>query len=565
MSVGVSGLNRSLSDPPQVHGAATAGPLLTVIVPVYNEERTIDAILGRVLAVPIAMQVIAVDDGSTDGTAERLEAWAGRGVMVLRHLDNRGKGAAIRTGLARAEGRYTVIQDADLEYDPAEYPDLLGPLQRGEADVVFGSRNLRRPGRPKPKFRWFSLGVSLLNLLVRGLYGLRLTDEATCYKVFPTDVLQRMDLRCRGFEFCPEVTAKAARMDLRIVEVPASYNGRTHAEGKKIRVSDGVSAIRELWRWRAWSPDRRGFTLIELLVVIGVIGLLLALLLPAVQNAREAARRTQCRNNLKQLALAAANHESTFRRLPSNGWGYRWVGEPERGTGKDQPGGWAYNLLDFLEQKPLRDLGQGEPALEKWASLGRMTETTLAVVRCPSRSGSDLAPAEFANAPVNADWRAYVAKTDYACCEGDFVTDTGQGPASLDAASSYTEWRDTSKATGICFQRSEVRLAQITDGLSQTYLIGEKYVSRAGYETADDAGHDQSLYSGVDLDVNRWVLDPPLQDSDVSDPRSFGSAHQGACHMAFCDGSVRPISYKIDAETHRRLGNRKDGEPVTLP
>ncbi|MGC1273501.1 MAG: DUF1559 domain-containing protein, partial [Planctomycetaceae bacterium] len=299
---------------------------------------------------------------------------------------------------------------------------------------------------------------------------------------------------------------------------------------------------------------RRSFTIIELLVVIGVVAILLSLLLPAVQSARESARRTQCRNNLRQLALAAANHEAQFGRLPGNGWGYRWVGEPGRGTGKDQPGGWAYNLLDFLEQEPLRDFGKEEPDLVKRASLARMTETTLAVFRCPSRPAPQLGPAAFVNSPFNADWRIYVAKTDYACCEGDFITDTRAGPASLDDVSTYAEWRDTTKATGICFQRSEVRMSQIIDGASHTYLVGEKYVSRAGYETADDLGHDQSLYSGVDLDVNRWVLDTPLPDSDYSDVRSFGSAHREACHMAFCDGSVRPISYKIDAETHRRLG-----------
>ncbi|MBA3584992.1 MAG: DUF1559 domain-containing protein, partial [Gemmatimonadetes bacterium] len=521
------------------------GPLLTVILPVYNEQRTIDAILERVLAVPITMQVIAVDDGSTDGTAERLEAWAGRGVTVLRHLENRGKGAAIRTGLARAEGRYTVIQDADLEYDPAEYPGLLAPLRRGEADAVFGSRYL---SRSKPEFRLFALGVALLNVLVRLVYGLRLTDEATCYKVFPTDVLRRMELRCRGFEFCPEATAKAARMGLRVVEVPASYRGRTRAEGKKIRVRDGIQAVTELWRWRAWSPaaaiptppavGRRGFTLIELLVVMAVITLLIALLLPAVQAAREAARRTQCRNNLKQLALAVRNHEATYGRLPSNGWGYRWVGEPDRGTGRNQPGGWCYNLLAFLEQQPLRELGRGEPALERWSSLGRLTETPLAIFHCPSRPGPRLGPAAAPNAPFNADWRAYVAKTDYACCEGDFVTDTLEGPASLAGAATYPDWRDGSKATGVCFQRSEVRLSEISDGTSNTYLLGEKHVSRAGYDAVGDPGHDQSLYSGVDLDMARWTLDPPRADGDDLHWRSFGSAHPGACHLAFCDGSV---------------------------
>ncbi|MDQ3329414.1 MAG: DUF1559 domain-containing protein [Planctomycetota bacterium] len=311
--------------------------------------------------------------------------------------------------------------------------------------------------------------------------------------------------------------------------------------------------------------SRSGFTIIELLVVIGVIAILLALLLPAVQSAREAARRTQCRNNLKQLALAVHNHESTYGRLPSNGWGFRWVGEPDRGTGKDQPGGWAYNLLAFLEQAPLREMGRGEAEAVKRESLGDLTATPLNLFHCPSRPGFTVGPQGFISAPFNAAFRPDVARTDYACCEGDFVTDTREGPATLAEAAAYPLWRDTSRATGVCFQRSEVRFAQITDGTSNTYLVGEKYVSRGGYDTTDDPGHDQSLYSGVDWDVNRWTLDPPLPDSDYSDPRTFGSAHAGGCQMALCDGSVRNVSYTIDVETHRRLGNRRDGLPVELP
>lgn len=320
-------------------------------------------------------------------------------------------------------------------------------------------------------------------------------------------------------------------------------------------------------RNRPSTLPRHGFTLIELLVVIGVIALLAAILLPAVQQAREAARRTQCKNNLKQLALAALNHESTYHRLPSNGWGYRWVGDPDRGTGKEQPGGWAYNLLSFLEQQPLRELGRGESAADKKASLAKLTETPVGFFRCPSRPGNLLSPAASAtlNGPFNANFRLEVGKTDYACCEGDFVTGTKEGPPSLAAAATYSDWSDTAKATGICFQRSEVRLAQITDGTSNTYLVGEKYVPVRAYGSESDYGYDQSLYTGVDWDVNRWVLLTPAKDSDFVDPRSFGSAHPGGCNMALCDGAVRTISYSVDAETHRRLGNRRDGEPVELP
>jgi len=164
-----------------------------------------------------------------------------------------GKGRAIRTALAAAKGQFTIIQDADLEYWPEDYPRLLEPLLAGEAVVVYGSRYLRE-SVTKRRFTVFRFGVSLLNVAVRVLYGVRLTDEATCYKVFPTEVLRAMDLECERIEFCPEVTAKACRMGLRIAEVPVRYNARTKKEGKKIRWRDGLTAIWTLWKWRNWQP-----------------------------------------------------------------------------------------------------------------------------------------------------------------------------------------------------------------------------------------------------------------------------------------------------------------------
>jgi dolichol-phosphate mannosyltransferase len=230
--------------------------LLTVIIPACNEEHTVDGLLHAVMAAPGDKQVIVVDDASTDATAEIASCWAKEHPCceLLRHEVNRGKGAAIRTALAHARGQYTIIQDADLEYDPADYPRLLEPLLAGKAQVVYGSRYLAPAiqGRPPLTFRW---GVSALNLAVRALYGARLTDEATCYKVFPTALLRAMDLRCERFEFCPEVTAKACRMGLKILEVPIRYRPRTIAEGKKVRWRDGWEALRTLWRWRRWNPQ----------------------------------------------------------------------------------------------------------------------------------------------------------------------------------------------------------------------------------------------------------------------------------------------------------------------
>ncbi|MCR4412686.1 MAG: glycosyltransferase, partial [Thermoguttaceae bacterium] len=229
------------------------------MIPAYNEAPTLDALLRRVVEAPYAKQVIVVDDGSTDGTAEILKAWAERsGVEILIHPRNRGKGAAIRTALQAARGRFTLVQDADLEYDPADYPRLVEPLLAGQADAVYGSRRLGGQSR-----RWsvLGLGVSLLNVCVRLLYGVRITDEATCYKAFPTATLRAMDLRCERFEFCPEVTAKSCRMGLKIIEVPIRYHARTTREGKKLRWHDGIEALRTLWRWRRWEPQKAAYNI----------------------------------------------------------------------------------------------------------------------------------------------------------------------------------------------------------------------------------------------------------------------------------------------------------------
>lgn len=230
--------------------------LLTIIIPVYNEEPTVERILQRLLHAPYPDQeIIIVNDGSDDGTAAILERWIDHpSILVLRHARNLGKGAAIRTGLAHAHGRFTLVQDADLEYDPCDYPRLLEPLLHGQADVVYGSRYLRPAPNRRSCWRLFRYGVALINFTVRLLYGVRLTDEATCYKVFPTDVLRAMDLQCQRFEFCPEVTAKACRMGLTIAEVPIRYTPRAAAEGKKIRWTDGWEALVTLWKWRHWRP-----------------------------------------------------------------------------------------------------------------------------------------------------------------------------------------------------------------------------------------------------------------------------------------------------------------------
>lgn len=230
---------------------------LAVVLPAYNESNQIESCVRRLISAfpegyrPI--QLIVVDDGSNDGTKDVLRQLALELKMItlIEHSRNRGKGRAIRTGLEHVKADWVVIQDADLEYDPKDLVILIDRMRQGDVDVVYGSRCLAQSVNPR-RFNLFAWGVSLLNLTVRCLYRTRLTDEATCYKLFRTIDLRRMNLQCERFEFCPEVTAKAIRLGLGIVEVPISYQPRNHTEGKKIRLSDGVEAIKVLWRYRKW-------------------------------------------------------------------------------------------------------------------------------------------------------------------------------------------------------------------------------------------------------------------------------------------------------------------------
>ena len=213
------------------------------MIPVYNERATVEELLKRVQAVPIDKEIVLVDDGSTDGTRELLAGLgaADGSVRVVLQDVNRGKGAALRRGFAEARGAIVLIQDADLEYDPADYPALLAPIERGVADVVFGSRFLGGPHRVL--LFWHSVGNSLLTTLSNMLTNLNLTDVWTCYKVFRAEVLASLTLREDRFGFEAEVTAKVARGHWRIYEVPIAYHGRTYAEGKKITWKDGIRGV----------------------------------------------------------------------------------------------------------------------------------------------------------------------------------------------------------------------------------------------------------------------------------------------------------------------------------
>lgn len=235
-------------------------PWVTVVIPSYNEAATLIEVLERVVAEGTPKEIVIVDDGSTDSTIQRLDEWQAdrcpelsphvSRVVVVRHIQNRGKGAAIRSALAEATAEFLVVQDADLEVSPQEYPDLLKPLQANEADLVVGYRT-----QVARAFRLFHrLGIVMLNWQVRLLYGVSVRDEACCFKVLKTEDLKRMQLECSRFEFCPEVIAKAARLKLRFAEVPVDYLPRGASGGKKLRLRDGLLAMWTLWKYRRWKP-----------------------------------------------------------------------------------------------------------------------------------------------------------------------------------------------------------------------------------------------------------------------------------------------------------------------
>ena len=223
---------------------------LSVIVPVYNERDTLAECLERVNRVPIVKEIVVVDDGSTDGTLEVLRLFEGRpGFVVRYHERNFGKGHAIRTGLKEVSGAVVVIQDADLEYDPNDFVAMLAPISAGRAQVVYGSRRLRKENRQHAE-RLYFLGGMVLTYATRLLYGLNITDEATCYKMVETDLLRSLDLKCERFEFCPEVTAKLAKRRIPILDVPIAYFPRHKKEGKKIGWPDAFEAAWTLLKFR---------------------------------------------------------------------------------------------------------------------------------------------------------------------------------------------------------------------------------------------------------------------------------------------------------------------------
>jgi glycosyltransferase involved in cell wall biosynthesis len=220
---------------------------LSVIIPVYNEAGTILEVVKRVQETPYDKEIIVVDDCSTDGTVEILKRIQGVGIIVLFHKFNQGKGASIRTAMTRITGDFVIIQDADLEYNPSEYPRLLTPLVDGKADVVYGSRFLGGPHRVL--FFWHALGNRIITILSNILTDLNLSDMETGYKAFRSEILKKIEIKSNRFGFEPEITAKISKMGCRIYEIPISYWGRDYTEGKKISWKDGLAAIYWILRY----------------------------------------------------------------------------------------------------------------------------------------------------------------------------------------------------------------------------------------------------------------------------------------------------------------------------
>lgn len=345
---------------------------------------------------------------------------------------------------------------------------------------------------------------------------------------------------------------------------------------------------------------RSGFTLVELLVVIAIIGILVALLLPAIQAAREAARRSQCKNNLKQLALGCLNHHDIHKHFPTGGWGWFWVGDPDRGYGKKQPGGWIYNVLPYIEEGSLHDKGKdGDPvALPGSQRLAArdVVMSPISIINCPSRRGSTTYRMTTNDAGAgglrNSLTPNETGRSDYAANSGigrnEWPSPDGSGPADYAQAaqwlvtvepsfkiSQYGKLADgTNIMTGVSYICSEIGIRRIPDGTSKTYLVGERYIPIRFYESGEWRADNETWCTGFNNDNYRttgWlsgdtiVEATPVPDTETDTNDSylhrFGSAHASVWNVTMCDGSVQSISYDIDWEVHRDLGNREDGNP----
>jgi prepilin-type N-terminal cleavage/methylation domain-containing protein len=326
-----------------------------------------------------------------------------------------------------------------------------------------------------------------------------------------------------------------------------------------------------------------GFTLVELLVVIAIIALLIALLLPAVQGVRESARMVQCRNNLRQIGGAVTQHTSAHGHLPTGGWGWGWIGDPDRGFNHRQPGGWVFTVLPFMEQEPLYSAQAGLTGAARTAAGAKLITTPLATFQCPSRRAVQNYT-HWGYTFKFADSVPKVAKSDYATNGGNrnFFPSAGGlwpnhcwnadcGPAStpsdaeLEGHVAATNLNLAAQPTGVVFVMSAITPGSIIDGLSSTLLAGEKSLNPDHYDTGGSGGDNETMYVGVNSETVRAANSgtPAIQDRRGVDLfNSFGSAHAGQFATIRCDGSVHMLSYDVDPTTYSRLASRRDGEAI---
>lgn len=318
---------------------------------------------------------------------------------------------------------------------------------------------------------------------------------------------------------------------------------------------------------------RRAISVVEVLIVVSIIGMLVALAMPAVQAARETARRAKCVNSLRQLGLGAMLHHDTHHHFPTNGWGYLWVGDPDRGFGKNQPGGWIYNLLPYVEQGAVHDIPKGhqQGSEAKAAATAVMLKTSVSGFNCPSRREPLLVSTHDPFEARNSEPVHFCYRSDYAANGGDHYCDAKggmtSGPETHDEAKE-DEWleefhRLQVDCNGIAHPQSTVAYRQILDGTSKTYLLGEKYVHSEHYSSGMHVGDRRSMLMGANLEINRWGAEPPRYDLTEVDRQahsSFGSAHPRVFNMAYCDGSVRAVHYEVDEIVHKTASNRRDDE-----
>jgi prepilin-type N-terminal cleavage/methylation domain-containing protein len=335
--------------------------------------------------------------------------------------------------------------------------------------------------------------------------------------------------------------------------------------------------------------DLKGFTLVELLVVIAIIGILISLLLPAIQAARETARRMECSNHLKQMGLAALTHESTQKYYPSNGWGLYWIGNPDRGFGRNQPGSWMYSLLPFMDYKSIFNMTKGTTGPTRSAAGKAMCATVIGTFNCPTRRNSVLYPIggwvqeqlyPLCSDTEKTDKLDMVARSDYACNGGTAYADPSSGeppdysgfgywgPATIsEFLANPTGWEKLSSAKkpnkidyvvdGVCYAGSKVSMKDIKGGTSHLLLFGEKNVCPSMYYDAQDGGDNETMYMGDNADTVRFADYAPARDrTGVSGYYNFGAAHPKTFNAVFCDGSTHSISYDVDLNVFKVLLKR---------